>query len=68
MNLATLDLIVYLVLAAIVAICLTVGVCAWWAYLKTGDPDPNRWSVRVLLVLASLWDNATWPARGGAAR
>lgn len=60
----TADMIVDLFFAGIAVIFTPIIFAAGWAYLRTGEPDPRRWSVRVSLAVAALVDNATWPARG----
>lgn len=57
------DAIVDLFFASIAAICAPFVVAGFWAYLKTGKPDPRRLSVRLSIAVALLVDNATWPAR-----
>lgn len=48
----------------IVALIVFLAAFVWTYITKTGEPDPNRLSVRIFLAVASAWDNATWPARG----
>lgn len=64
------DVIAYLVawsLLGLTVVAFLVGFVGTYI-VHTGDPDPKRLSVRLALVVAALVDNATWPARSGAAR